>query len=155
MPKETAPNVSPNWGVFASLGSASCWSKWVTIYTIYIHNIYIYYVDTIYIYIKIWEVLSGPFRSFQVLSGPFRSFPQMGGPYERPSFLGPLRIRVYIYTCIYICIYIYVSIYIYIHNIHIDNMCTYIHYLHIVYIYIYRMLFQYCWLHSNKTTHHQ
>ena len=162
MPKETAPNVSPNWGVFASLGSASCWSKWVTIYTIYIYTLYMYfyYVDTIYIYI--WTFIDAiytltyiyiymyVYMSFQVPSGPFRSFPQMGGPYERPSFWGPLRITVYIhiymyiytrFTCMYVYIYIYtyiysISMYIYIHNIHIDNMCTYIHYLHIVYIYI-------------------
>ena len=47
--------------------------------------------------------MGGPFRSFQVLSGPFRSFAQMGGPHERPSFRGPLRIRVYIYISVFLC----------------------------------------------------
>ena len=39
--------------------------------------------------------------TWEVLSGPFRSFAQMGGPHERPSFRGPLRIRVYIWNTLY------------------------------------------------------
>ena len=51
--------------------------------------------------------MGGLLRSFEVLRGPSRSFAPFRGPFERPSFRGPLRIRVYICINIYIYIHTY------------------------------------------------